>query len=102
MQVLTLEQAIESKVARIALQEYGVASLKLNVSGSTGWPDRVFWIPGGRPLLIEFKRPGETSRPRQLYIQTMLKGLGYTVEEHDDEIRALQSIATAMGAQELR
>jgi hypothetical protein len=46
------EADIENWVVEEALKRYGVPSLKLNTQGNTGWPDRAFWIPGGRPLLI--------------------------------------------------
>ena len=45
----------------------GVPSIKLNLKGNRGWPDREFWIPGGRPLLIEFKLPGEEPDPLQAH-----------------------------------
>lgn len=47
----TLESKIEQKVCRDALR-MGVRNLKLNVTGQTGWPDRMFLIPGGRALFI--------------------------------------------------
>lgn len=97
-----LEQDTEDKVCEIALKKMGVVSIKLNLKGNNGWPDRLFFIPGGRPLLIEFKRVGEAPQPRQTYIHNVLRVLDYDIEVHDDEVSALQSIARALGAAELR
>ena len=93
----TLESKIEQKVCRDALR-MGVRNLKLNVTGQTGWPDRMFLIPGGRALFIEFKRPGSQVRPKQEYIHQVLRHLGYHVEIHDDPVRALQAIRQALDA----
>ena len=53
---------LESKVERTACKKIrellGIESTKLNVRGETGLPDRLFWIPGGRPLFIEFNLLG--------------------------------------------
>src|SRR5690606_35937510 len=60
-----LERDVERPVAHRALQELGVFSIKIAAAQETGYPDRLFLIPGGRPLFIEFKRPGEEPTPRQ-------------------------------------
>ena len=44
-----------------------------------GIPDRTFWIPGGRPLVPEFKRAdgkGEPS-PAQVWHMNKLRAAGY-------------------------
>ena len=44
-----------------------------------GIPDRTFWVPGGRPLVPEFKRPddkGEPS-PAQIWHMKKLREIGY-------------------------
>ncbi len=94
------ESKIEGKAKILAYQHLGIISSKLVTPGHTGFPDDIFWLPGGKPLLIEFKRPGEDAKPKQLYIHEQLRTLGYHVEVHDNEIRALQAIITALeGAQ---
>lgn len=72
------EKSIETKVVRYA-RARGVLVLKLNVMHNRSWPDRVFWIPGGRPFLIEFKRPGATPTPKQAIMLRKLEELGYDV-----------------------
>jgi len=87
-----LEKRIETNTCERVLHELGVASAKLATPGRRGIPDRIFWVPGGRPLLIEFKRPGEEPRPLQSHIHALLKQLGYLVEVHDNEDEAFESV----------
>ena len=54
-------------------------STKLQGIGNRSMPDRVFWRNGGRPLLVEFKRPGgELTELQRLKIE-QLRAAGYTV-----------------------
>lgn len=77
-----LESAAEIKTVRWA-QARGILVTKMAGNPSlTGWPDRCFWLLGGRPALVEFKRRG--ARPRkgekyQRYVQKQLKKLKYDV-----------------------
>src|SRR5208283_1561851 len=88
-----LETSVERRVARDALTLYGVVSFKLTLRHDAGWPDRLFLVPGGRPLFIEFKRPGEPPNPLQAHRIETLSGLGYDVEVRDDYDAALAAIA---------
>jgi hypothetical protein len=76
---MTPEKAIELAACRRARSELGVESVKFTPAGSNGWPDRQFWVPGGRPMLIEFKAPGERLDPLQVHRHEQLKGWGYDV-----------------------
>jgi hypothetical protein len=89
-----LESSIERSVAR----RCRVKSVKLKDLGAAGYPDRLFFVPGGRPLLIEFKRPGEVPGPLQEYTHRQLRRLGYQVEVYDDIATALRAIARAVAA----
>ena len=91
-----LERTVERKVCQRALRELGVANMKLAAQGQRDWPDRLFLIPGGRPLLIEFKAKGEEPRPGQDACHKILRLLGYLTEVHDDEHTALLSIRQAL------
>ena len=91
----TLESDIEKQVVAQAQAKFGVLSLKLNVAGTTGWPDRIMFIPGGKPLFVEFKQKGGKPRLKQKHVLDFLKRLGYTVEIHDDAGVALRSIEKA-------
>lgn len=96
------EAVIERCACERALRELGVRSLKLNVTGSTGWPDRLFFIPGGRPLFIEFKRPGEEPGPKQLHIHAWLRHIKYEVQVHDTVEGAFQAILEAIKRRSVR
>jgi prefoldin subunit 5 len=89
-----LESSIERRVIKLAAQ-IGVLNIKVK---QTGWPDRQFMIPGGKPLFIEFKRPGEVPRPLQLFIHDQLRKLGYQVEVHTDADEALKSITEKLNS----
>jgi hypothetical protein len=92
------EAKIERRVCERAFNELGVDNFKWGVDG---WPDRVYLMPGGRPFLIEFKRPGESLRPRQEFRIECLKLWGYNVEVHDDADRAFQAITRALDSARL-
>ncbi len=51
----------------------------------TGWPDDLFLLPGGRPLLIEFKAPGEEPTKKQQIKIDLLEEFGYAVEVCDNK-----------------
>lgn len=91
-----LETSIEQNACDLIFDNLGIENSKLKVLGDNGFPDRVFWLPGGRPFLIEFKRPGEEPRPKQLYIHNKLRNLGYQVEVHDNAINAFEAVIKAL------
>jgi hypothetical protein len=93
-----LESSIESAACKKIKAELGVDSLKLNLRGNRGWPDRLFFIPGGRPLLIEFKRPGTEPEPLQVYRHNQLKEWDYAIEVHDTTEGAFRAVARALEA----
>jgi hypothetical protein len=92
---MTLEIDIEDEACEQALL-LGVTNVKLNPAGTNGWPDRIFFIPGGRPLLIEFKRPDELARPLQQVIHRRLTYYGYQVQTHCTVQGAIDAIKAAM------
>lgn len=95
------ESKIERDAVDLVWKHLGIIGSKLVTPGDTGYPDRIFWIPGGRPLLIEFKRPGEEPEPKQEYIHGQLKQLGYQVEVHDNAIRAFSAVIEAVATTRL-
>ena len=92
----TLESKIEKKACALILEYLGIHGSKLTTPGDTGYPDRIFWLPGGRPLLIEFKRPGELPSEKQLKVHKTLKSLGYLVEVCDDALDALMLVVEVL------
>ena len=89
-----LERTIEAAAVRYA-QKQGVLCTKMNLMGRRGWPDRCFWLPGGRPLFIEFKRLGAKPTPLQEHVHEQLRAAGYRVEVVDD---AAQGVVILRGA----
>lgn len=73
-----LEIDIETECVNIA-SAWGVPSAKLE-KVKKSWPDREFYPPGGKSLIVEFKIPGEAPRPQQQERIEMLRALGYRVE----------------------
>ena len=53
----------------------GVIASKL--TDPAGIPDHVFWTPGGRPTVVEFKDQGGAVSPLQWYHLVLLAALGY-------------------------
>jgi hypothetical protein len=96
-----LESKIEQDTCDLVWKHLGIVGSKLVTPGDTGYPDRIFWLPGGKPLLIEFKRPGEEPEPKQEYIHAQLRKLGYQVEVHDNAIRAFQAVIEAVATARL-
>lgn len=61
-----------------AANELDIPSVKLE-KVARSWPDRCFFLPGGRPLIVEFKRPGVKVRNQQGARLKKLRKLGYRV-----------------------
>ena len=57
----------------------GGLSLKLTTLHTTGLPDRLCLLPGGRCLFVELKAPGKKPRKIQTYMHHKLRGLGFKV-----------------------
>lgn len=91
-----LETKIENRACEIAKNELGIASIKLNVSGNTGIPDRLFLIPGGKPLFIEFKRPGGVVSAKQKFWIKLLTKLKFKVKVCDSVEEAIKNIKEEM------
>jgi len=79
-----LENVVETKIHEYA-EANGCLSLKLNVMGRRGWPDRLFIAPGPHVLFMEVKRLGEKPRKLQEYIHNVLRKFGCSVELVDNE-----------------
>lgn len=96
------ESKIERNVCRRALDELGVPNIKMiHPGGQVGWPDRHFFIPGGKGFLLEFKEIGFTPDPIQVYIHDTLLQLGYDVAWTDNEEDALAAISARVDAARL-
>lgn len=75
-----LEKTIERRLKTVIERECpGSMCLKFEVPSNSGFPDRIILLPGERVVFVETKRPGESERPRQVYVQGKLRALGFTV-----------------------
>ena len=91
-----LESTDEGWVRDKALELYGVETIKV---GHSGWPDRWYLIPGGRPFIIEHKREtGTKAMPRQAWRVKRLRDWGYDVEIIDDRHQALEAVRRKVDA----
>jgi len=61
MQRRVLEKDIEKSVCGWA-DEVGIEHIKMELKHDVGWPDRMFLVPGGKPVIIEFKRPATAGK----------------------------------------
>jgi intracellular sulfur oxidation DsrE/DsrF family protein len=91
-----LESSIERTACERATELMGVTNSKLVTPGDSGYPDRIFWLPPGRPVLIEFKRVGEDARKNQEFVHNMLRDLKYEVYVCDNVMDALHIIRNAL------
>ena len=57
-----------------------------------GIPDRTFWVPGGKPLVPEFKDPGGggEASPAQLWHMAKLREIGYDAPLVDSKEKFLE------------
>lgn len=93
-----LEGDDEDWVAAQALKRYAVFSLHMHSAENTGHPDRIYFIQGGRPLLIEHKRRGEVPTVRQALIHERLRYAGYNVQVCDTREAAIEAVRQAVDA----
>jgi hypothetical protein len=89
------EAPFEKKLIKSAWDVHGLRSLKLTLKNDAGWPDRLWLIPGGRPLFMELKAPGGKPAPLQQERINALWGLGYyatCVDNYDQAMKHLEKM----------
>jgi hypothetical protein len=94
------ESSIERSVVAWAKAHGIFYCYKLNGTGKDKL-DRMFMIPGGRPLIIEFKRFGEKPTPLQKKTIHDLSAINYDVEVHDTRAGAIAAIQRCLDAAQL-
>jgi len=85
-----MEKDIERHL-RTAVKKHGGMALKFVSPGTSGVPDRIVLLPGGRMFFAELKAPGRKPRPLQMKMHGELRQLGFNVlvidgKEQIDEI----------------
>lgn len=73
-----LEKQIEAAVCKYA-KEKGILVYKFSSPNHIGVPDRIFFAPGGKVFLIEFKREGGKPTPMQVREADRLATVGHMV-----------------------
>jgi hypothetical protein len=73
-----LEKDIEDPVVRYA-KSLGMVVYKFKSPAQRSVPDRIFFAPGGRVFLIEFKRPGGVTTDKQDIQIAQIKSTGVPV-----------------------
>lgn len=89
-----LEKEIEQKLKK-EVEALGCLCLKFESPGFTGVPDRIILMPGGEAIFVELKAPGKKERPRQEYVQSQFRKLGFIVfssVDSDEKINRIVSL----------
>lgn len=71
---------------------------KMGTAYERSWPDRMFLVPGGRPLFIEFKRPGKEPTAKQAHRIQELRELGYDVQVCDNKEEGIEIVRSRLEA----
>lgn len=95
MQVLE-SSGVRNPVVKFA-RDNGILVTKMNIMGRRGMPDDVFWVKGGKPLIIEFKAPGKEPRRLQQITIDYLKRLDYDVQTCDDPATGIRILTDRLG-----
>lgn len=77
-----LERRIEQRLCDRAKEAGGLA-IKWVSPAFSGVPDRIVFLPGGRIIFVELKRPGQKPTALQERIHQMLTELGADVRVVD-------------------
>lgn len=89
-----IESEVKQKVFEWC-EKRGVMHAKLN---RPGYPDDIFFVPGGRPLLLELKRPGGSPEPLQIHTIRKLELRGYDVGWTDSPQTAIAMLVERLHA----
>lgn len=89
------ESAHQKKVVEHC-RKLGLHVVKVQQTSENGWPDLFIAIPGGKPLLLEMKKPGEKPTKLQLEIHDQLRKIGYNVQWADCAVNGKKLVDDAM------
>lgn len=86
-----LERDIERRLIA-PVKALGGVCWKFETPGYTGVPDRIILLPGGIVRFVETKQPGKKERPRQRFVHSLLRSLGFTVYSTVDSVEKISAI----------
>lgn len=92
------ERKLEEYCVGLAKMVLGAEARKMNGLGAAAWPDRLFILPWGRAVFVEFKREGEPLTPLQKNMQKTLRRLGHACEECRSVAEFRKIIAASLDA----
>lgn len=90
-----VESIIQARITR-SLREWNWAYFKVHAGhGGTpkGFPDLMVFVPGGRTVMLEVKRPGQSLDPLQRHwVDRLIKDgfAAYVVHDHGHAVRVLR------------
>ena len=76
------EKYIEKKLRDEVMRRGGICEKW--TSGTSGWPDRIVLLPGGKVGFVELKAPGKKPRKLQAHRHNQLRDLGILIFVIDD------------------
>ena len=91
------EADIEQRASKLLFDCYGIPSIKLVMVNDAGWPDRLYVLPGGRVVWVEYKKPGERPTAIQDERHDLLTAFGHTVATYESVEEAVAGVAQALG-----
>lgn len=81
---MTLEKDIETPFVAWCHSKKGVRCRKLKLETEQGFPDRTVFLPTGKTLYVEFKKPGEKASFHQYRWNKFLNDNGFPAIITDD------------------
>ena len=79
-----LESKLEQRLVQ-RVKDLGGLAMKWVSPNLAGVPDRIVFLPGGRVILVEMKRPGGSTTALQNRIHALLRHLGQDVRVIDSK-----------------
>lgn len=88
----TSEKVFERTMSKYVNDKGGIA-VKLLSQFVNGLPDRMYLLPGGRALFVEFKSTGKKPTRIQEHIIGRIRKLGFTVLVVDSPVAWIEAVS---------
>ena len=87
-----IESGLIKPLILLAFCRYRYHTSLFESPGFSGVPDRIILLPGAKVIFVEMKKPGKTERKRQLYVQGLLRALGFEVFSAVDSVEKIEAV----------